>query len=260
MTREGNVPWTPAAAARARAVPLYAIEGPERWRLLQGVLLGGVATALLLSLVFNERIIDRVVLLAASYTVVGGLVIRARDYSGYSITGAAAAIAGIGVQAAYLASDLSHPESWGSFIPAALVVMGVIASTIAAASGLLASPSSRAPAMVFAVLVTCCAILAVSIVATMLTGSDALRAGERYVLASGWQFTKTLAFPASTTELAITNDDMVRHTFVIEGTDIALELPATKTRHVELDLAPGEYRYFCDVPGHEGMEGLLTVQ
>ena len=26
-----------------------------------------------------------------------------------------------------------------------------------------------------------------------------------------------------------------------------------------VELAAGEYRFFCDVPGHERMEGVLTV-
>ena len=58
----------------------------------------------------------------------------------------------------------------------------------------------------------------------------------------------------------MTNRDQIRHTFVIEGTNVRLEVPASKERRVQVELAAGEYRFLCDVVGHERMEGVLTVQ
>ena len=46
--------------------------------------------------------------------------------------------------------------------------------------------------------------------------------------------------------------------FVVEGDELATVWPSSAD--VELDLEPGEYRYYCDVVGHEDMEGTLVVQ
>jgi uncharacterized cupredoxin-like copper-binding protein len=53
------------------------------------------------------------------------------------------------------------------------------------------------------------------------------------------------------------NDGATTHTFVIEDTDFKL----VDDDDDEIDLAAGEYVFYCDVPGHRdaGMEGTLTV-
>ena len=47
------------------------------------------------------------------------------------------------------------------------------------------------------------------------------------------------------------------HTFVIDGQDFKL----TDDDSGDIDLAAGDYVFYCDVPGHRaaGMEGTLTV-
>ena len=71
---------------------------------------------------------------------------------------------------------------------------------------------------------------------------------------------EVLAASAGLIGFHVANRDQIRHTFVIEGTNVKLEVPASKERRVEVELAAGEYRFFCDVPGHERMEGVLTVR
>ncbi|MGH8986804.1 MAG: plastocyanin/azurin family copper-binding protein [Acidimicrobiia bacterium] len=64
--------------------------------------------------------------------------------------------------------------------------------------------------------------------------------------------------------VAFTADD-VFHTFVIEGADgddvVAAARPG-ETDRGGIELEPGEYVFYCDVPGHRagGMEGTLTVE
>jgi plastocyanin len=61
------------------------------------------------------------------------------------------------------------------------------------------------------------------------------------------------------------NPALVQHDVVIEhdGEEIAKsDLVSEGSTSVTAELEPGEYIYFCDVPGHRegGMEGSLTVQ
>jgi uncharacterized cupredoxin-like copper-binding protein len=53
------------------------------------------------------------------------------------------------------------------------------------------------------------------------------------------------------------NTGSTTHTFVIDGQDFKL----TDDDSGDIDLAAGDYVFYCDVPGHRaaGMEGTLTV-
>jgi plastocyanin len=59
------------------------------------------------------------------------------------------------------------------------------------------------------------------------------------------------------------NDGATRHTLVLDGVPgFFLEVPTGGAKAAKtVDLKPGNYTYFCDVPGHRqaGMEGTLTV-
>ena len=80
------------------------------------------------------------------------------------------------------------------------------------------------------------------------------------LFAEGIEYPEVLDASAGLIGFHVTNRDPVRHTFVIDGTNVKLEVPASKGRRVEVELAAGEYRFRCDVAGHERMEGVLTVR
>ena len=92
------------------------------------------------------------------------------------------------------------------------------------------------------------------------TSSDTAEAGDVTVVAEGAEFPETLEIAAGGAGIFLENKDLLRHTFVIEDQDVKVEMPGGKTRRVEVDLPAGEYRFICDVPGHERMEGTLTVR
>jgi plastocyanin len=65
--------------------------------------------------------------------------------------------------------------------------------------------------------------------------------------------------------IEFTNPALLEHDVAIEqdGKEIAASPTIAKGKtSVSADLAPGEYRFFCTVPGHAeaGMEGTLTVE
>lgn len=66
----------------------------------------------------------------------------------------------------------------------------------------------------------------------------------------------TLTAPAGKIKFVHESKGSVAHSFVIEG---KFKLVGNDDKTVEFE--PGEYEFFCDVPGHReaGMKGTLTV-
>lgn len=58
----------------------------------------------------------------------------------------------------------------------------------------------------------------------------------------------------------VVNKDRFRHTLVIKDEVDAVELPASTDVRIPIDLDPGKYEYYCDVPGHESMKGIVVVE
>ncbi len=73
--------------------------------------------------------------------------------------------------------------------------------------------------------------------------------------------------PPGTLEVTLVQKGVQNHTFLVEDADgerVGGKLSvsnATKEDSGAYELAPGEYAYYCDVPGHraQGMEGTLVV-
>jgi uncharacterized cupredoxin-like copper-binding protein len=67
----------------------------------------------------------------------------------------------------------------------------------------------------------------------------------------------TLTATAGAVRFVHENDGNLDHTFLIDGADIRLVNDDSAT----IELAAGEYTFYCDVAGHRsaGMEGTLTV-
>jgi plastocyanin len=72
-----------------------------------------------------------------------------------------------------------------------------------------------------------------------------------------------LAIPADTdVTIVVTNDGVLQHDLLIEGTDFGTPLLSNAETHdLVVNLAAGTYAYFCSVAGHReaGMAGTLTV-
>jgi nitrite reductase (NO-forming) len=65
-------------------------------------------------------------------------------------------------------------------------------------------------------------------------------------------------------EITVVNDGVMQHDFVIDELEMATDLlnnGEEQTVTVPDDAEPGEYTYYCSVPGHRqaGMEGTLTI-
>lgn len=90
--------------------------------------------------------------------------------------------------------------------------------------------------------------------------------GAVTVEASEFEFDPDRIVTASgSLEVTLVEIGTVNHTFVIEGIDeetFKLEVNGDERDTGSVELEPGEYEFFCDVPGHRslGMEGTLVVE
>jgi plastocyanin len=62
--------------------------------------------------------------------------------------------------------------------------------------------------------------------------------------------------------IELVNDSGLPHNVEIEGQDAVSETITEGSTEVTVTLEPGEYVFFCNIPGHRqgGMEGTLTVE
>jgi plastocyanin len=73
-----------------------------------------------------------------------------------------------------------------------------------------------------------------------------------------------LTAPAGEVTLVMENPASVEHNIAVKGNGVDEKGPVVGeggTSEITVTLAPGEYEFYCSVPGHEaaGMEGTLTV-
>ena len=71
-----------------------------------------------------------------------------------------------------------------------------------------------------------------------------------------------LSAPSGTVTIELENQGAAVHTLVIEETgETVAEAAGGETDTGTIELEPGSYSFYCDVPGHRqgGMEGTLTV-
>jgi uncharacterized cupredoxin-like copper-binding protein len=73
---------------------------------------------------------------------------------------------------------------------------------------------------------------------------------------------KEVTIPANTNvKIVLPNKGAAAHNFSIDALKISVDLPPGATKDVVVNAPPGEYEYYCNVPGHKeaGMVGKLIV-
>ena len=194
---------------------------------------------------------------ALLYAGIGGVLLRVTR-RWLVLTTVALIVVHLATSIPFLVAALAHPESPASFLPDAFIVIVALAVVVGALAGLRGSGSRRHIWVAAALLAT--ALTVGSVVAASGVDSDVRQAGDVPIETVRSSFPARVQVPAGSAALWVDNQDAFRHTLVIEGTDVHAELPGSTAVRVETDLAPGTYRYFCDVPGHERMAGELVVR
>jgi uncharacterized cupredoxin-like copper-binding protein len=112
-----------------------------------------------------------------------------------------------------------------------------------------------------------------AVLAVVLSGCDLFK-GQPYkpavqeisIVLKEWQIIPArLTIKAGKVRFVVKNQGTVDHGFEIEGADVEEEIdpfPAGRTQTLELELAPGTYEIYCQVPGHKelGMRSELIVK
>ncbi len=167
----------------------------------------------------------------------------------------------IALSAPFFITSLVHPESLGDFSLGWFTVVAGVLGVIAGIPVWRQSPPSKAPRTIGLTAVGLCVVLfAVSAFATVSREDEEAQSGDLVVVAEDVEFEpEELTGESGSVTVHIDNKDQFRHTFTIDDLDVNAELAAGKGTRVTFEAEPGEYDYTCAVPGHEDMEGTLTL-
>jgi plastocyanin len=158
--------------------------------------------------------------------------------------------------------DFTHLDSAGSFVPQLFVTLSIVLAIVGGVGEL----RQWSTDIVRTVLGRSAAVLAVGVAVSLVVSatapSDDPLVGDVVVDADGFAWAPgVVTYDASEASgLWIDNRDFAHHTFAVPNLGIEIQLPASKSRRVELgDVAAGEYQFRCTIPGHENMTGTLIV-
>lgn len=159
----------------------------------------------------------------------------------------------------FAVDHIGHPESgvdWAHTVVAVLgrvVVLALVVVALRVRSGAAARLTGVIAVGVLGV------IAMVALVATAVTSGDERQAGDVEVVVDSTAFPDRIVVERGGA-LFVDNTHIFRHTLTVEGTDIAVELPALQSVRIPVDLPSGSYEVICDVPGHDAMTSVLVVE
>jgi plastocyanin len=192
--------------------------------------------------------------------VVGLVLLHRPGRTGVVVIGVAAILFLLG-NLPFVASDLSHPSSFVQFSTTVLGTVTAVVGALAMVGALVRWPERAAGRLGGLAVIIVLLGLGFSVVASLFVTNQAAEPGDITVEAKETEFVPdTLRAKAGLVAVHVGNEDLSRHTFTIDALDVDLEIPGGKSRRVEFQAVPGTYDIECDVPGHEDMEGTLTVE
>lgn len=160
-----------------------------------------------------------------------------------------------------LVEELSHPSSAEAFIPMLISVTAAVVTAVAGAGAFFRwSPAPVRPIVGGSlVLIVLGSAFALGSAATVDSVSAAPE--DIAVTAKHNEFEPSvLIFSAGAAAVWVDNQDDARHTFTIDELGVGIDVPGNSSQRVEFVAEPGEYRAYCAVSGHAGMQLTLEVQ
>jgi plastocyanin len=160
----------------------------------------------------------------------------------------------------FMAANLVHPESPVSFLAEVFLILALATVVVGVVLRWRGAPDRARRRTVTGAVGLALLATVVSLVAAASVDADARQDGDVAIVTERSVFPERVEVPAGGSVLWVDNQDPFHHTFVIDGTEVRETLVASSSVRVPVDLAPGSYRFWCDVPGHESMEGVLDVR
>lgn len=167
---------------------------------------------------------------------------------------------------------LLHFSSAADFAPALFALVGSAAALAYGGDIVLRRLKGRGwigpsrGAAVLALLTVVTVALASASIAVTLTGRSGVSAEARRTATSvrmkdiRFEPARLVVAQAPVVRFAVRNDDLILHTFTIDGSGVDAQIGPGSEKLVEFrGLAPGNYTYRCTVPGHDAMRGTLQV-
>ena len=250
-------------------------EGPnstERWRwLLRLALIVLIGVAVLVHVYVQVPIPPLLV-----FIVLFGVVIYLLSREGRART-IGVVLGGVGALLFVLGNlpivleDVSHPDSFLAFVASGSGLVGGVLGFVAMLGALLHWGSGPVRPLLGLAAVAIVAVIGVGAVATLGVDSDERGEGDVVLVAEDVDYFVEGSNPDRKDVAEVTvergqavfvdNEDLYRHTFVVEALGLEEEVQAGVGRRVVIDAEPGQYEFICDVEGHEeDMKGTLTVR
>lgn len=161
----------------------------------------------------------------------------------------------------FAVDDLTHPSSPVTFVLGALVAIATLVIVVSGIAGFRSASTELVRPVGFGSLAVFGVFVVVGVVSSAAVDSDAPLADDVQVVASGVEYDiSELTVSTGVFGLWLDNQDGIRHTVTVEGSDFELDVPALSSSRTDFDLEPGVYNVFCAVPGHERMTIELTVE
>jgi plastocyanin len=160
----------------------------------------------------------------------------------------------------FFAANLAHPESPVSFLAEAFLLVALTTVLVGVVLRWRSASDLARRRTVVAALVLAASATVVSLTAAASVDPQAQQDGDVELVSDRSTFPERVEMAAGPGVLWVDNRDPFHHTFLIEGTEIREVLAASSAVRIAVDLAPGSYRFWCDVPGHESMQGVLDVR
>jgi plastocyanin len=244
-------------AERSRTSTTIASTDQRGDRLVAGALLTAAGLLVLYQLLAGQ-VIPPLAIFAAIASVVGALLTRRRPRWLLSVA-AAVAVLYLGGSVPFVAAGLAHPESPASFLGEVFLVLAFLTTIVGVVLRWRhAADGARRRTVVGAVGIGLLATV-VSLVAAASVDSAARQDGDVPIVTERSVFPDQVDIPTGGV-LWVDNRDPFHHTFVIDDTGVHEILAANSAVRIPIELTPGNYRYWCDVPGHDSMEGTLHVR
>ena len=234
-------------------------EGAASWRrLLLVVAAVNIVVGLLVQVALANAFIPPLAAFMLLY-VIGIAVLRRPGRAGPLLVGVVSILFLLS-NLPFITDDLAHPSTFLQFSVTLVGTVAAVVGALAMVGALLGRPPTAVPLAAVALVVIVVGVAA-SVLATLFVSNQAPEAGDVTLEAEETNFVPDEARArAGRVRVHVANEDLSRHTFTIDAIDVDLEVPGGKSRRVEFNSGPGVYQFECKVPGHEDMEGTLTVE